>query len=64
VGHTSDGGRTWHNEPSIRGVGYDVNLAVSFPTARQGWLVMTTLPPAPAGIILTTADAGRTWMRQ
>ncbi len=54
-------GSSWHNQPSISGVGYDVNLAISFPTSQQGWLVMTTLPPARAGLILATANAGHTW---
>jgi photosystem II stability/assembly factor-like uncharacterized protein len=64
VGRATDGGRTWHNYPPIPGIGYDVRLAISFPTASRGWLVSTTSGARQVGLIVATADGGRTWTRQ
>lgn len=68
IGHTTDGGRAWHNEPTIPGLGFAFNMSISFVTPRRGWLVATNDPytpgKRPVGIILVTTDGGRTWMHQ
>jgi photosystem II stability/assembly factor-like uncharacterized protein len=52
---SDDGGRQWTQAASP--VSSDL-LAVSFPTARQGWAV------GHGGVVLHSADGGATWTRQ
>ena len=61
---TADGGSTWQTGSVAPGVGYPYpgRFAVSFVSARQGWLVDT--PFAGASLVMTTSDGGRTWTRQ
>lgn len=55
IAASDDGGKTWTqmNAP----VASDL-LALSFPTASQGWAV------GHDGVVLHTADGGRTWVKQ
>ena len=67
-GGTVDGGNTWRTYPPIAGIGYDGLSAVSFATARRGWLILS-LPASEGaggreGIVLATGDGGRTWREQ
>lgn len=65
IGGTSDGGRTWRNEPPVSGLPWSTG-GLTFVDATHGWLAAhwQTSPDATRSAIFATADGGAHWSVQ
>ena len=64
VGGTTNGGLTWHNQ-DVPGLPF-ATTALSFPTARDGWLVAQWFagPAQRKSAVFATTDGGLTWQQR
>ncbi|MBM3314499.1 hypothetical protein FJY71_01470, partial [candidate division WOR-3 bacterium] len=64
IKRTTDGGVTWTDQTAPIPSGNGPVSSVCFPTAQQGWAVVSSIYQSPSGTILHTTDGGANWTAQ